>query len=483
MCTVGSSNGMTTTARSERLVPSYEPVDALSPLDGRYAVQVADVATAFSEAALIRARVRIEIEWLLCLAAHPALPAIPSLPAPAVESVRGIVTGFQATDARRVKEIEARTRHDVKAVEYYLAERFVERGLASHIPFLHITLTSEDVNNVAYALLLRDGLASTWRPRAEALVTATRNLAVSTRALPMLALTHGQPASPTTLGKELAVFVARWERQLRHLDRQEYLGKWNGATGTFGAHLATWPDAPWPAIARGFIESLGLTYAPITTQIEPHDWIAETAHTLIRFGQITIDFARDQWAYISRGILRQRVVAGEVGSSTMPHKVNPIDFENAEANLGLAGAILDHLAMKLPISRMQRDLSDSSALRNLGSGVGYSAVALSSAVRGLGRVAPDEDALHAELDAHWEVLAEPIQTVLRAHGVTDAYEHLLSLTRGAQIGQLEISTAIDGLPIPAAERDRLRILTPWTYVGMAPELVSEVSSVSSEIRD
>jgi adenylosuccinate lyase len=321
---------------------------------------------------------------------------------------------------------------------------------------------------------MANGVRGAWRSRATALIETTRDLAVATRSAPLLALTHGQPATPTTLGKELAVFVARWERQLAHIDRQEYLGKCNGATGTFGAHLIAYPDAPWEEISRGFVEGLGLTYAPLTTQIEPHDWIAETCHGLIRFGQVTLDFARDMWTYISRGVFRQRTVAGEVGSSTMPHKVNPIDFENAEANLGLASALLDHLALKLTVSRLQRDLSDSSALRNLGSAIGYSAVALASATRGLGRVAPDHDAMMRELDDHWEVLAEAIQTVLRAYGITEAYEQMKLLTRGTRVEPNELREVIASLPLPDDARTRLLELAPATYIGMADDLVRHV---------
>jgi adenylosuccinate lyase len=386
-------------------------------------------------------------------------------------TICAIAHQFDRAAGARVKAIETRTRHDVKAVEYYLGEQLTERGLAMYVPFLHVCLTSEDVNNLAYALMMRDGVRGPWRARADALIAAASKMAIATRDLPMLALTHGQPASPTTFGKEIAVFVARWRRQLALIDQQEYLGKCNGATGTFGAHLAAWPYAPWEDIARGFVAGLGLTYAPLTTQIESHDWIAEVAHSLIRFGQITLDFCRDMWSYISRGVLKQRAVDGEVGSSTMPHKVNPIDFENAEANVGLAASLLDHLALKLTTSRLQRDLSDSSALRNLGSAIGYSAVALASATRGLGRVAPDEATMGAELDAHWEVLAEPIQTILRVHGMTEAYDLLLMLTRGTHVTPADIAAAIEGLPVADRVRARLAELTPTTYVGMASRLV------------
>ena len=453
-------------------------MDALSPLDGRYAGQLVDVAGAFSEAALIRARVRVEVEWLICLAARESLPEVPALDGAQQALIRGIAERFDGVAASKVKAIEARTRHDVKAVEYYLGGQLTAMGLDAHVPFLHVCLTSEDVNNLAYALMLRDGVRGPWRTRADALVAAASQMAIATRELPLLALTHGQPATPTTLGKEVAVFVARWQRQLALLDRQEYLGKCNGATGTFGAHLAAWPDAPWEEIARDFVGGLGLTYAPLTTQIEPHDWIAEVAHSLVRFGQVTLDFCRDMWTYISRGVLKQRVVAGEVGSSTMPHKVNPIDFENAEANVGIAASLLDHLALKLTTSRLQRDLSDSSALRNIGSAIGYSAIALASATRGLSRVAPNETVMLAELDAHWEVLAEPIQTVLRVHGVTEAYEHLKGLTRGTHVAPADIAAAVNDLPLPSIVRSRLATLTPSRYVGMASRLVDHVTDPS-----
>ena len=455
-------------------------LDAISPLDGRYAGQVAPLAAYFSEAALIRERVRVEVEWLIAMAATPDLPEVRPLEAEEQAFLRNLVAGFDGEAAARVKEIEQTTRHDVKAVEYFLKERLHSTSLADVAGFVHFACTSEDINNLAYGRLLRDGIGMGWLPQAEQLVAAVAALAAATRAVPMLSHTHGQPASPTTLGKELAVFVARWQRQLRAIRGLEYLGKFNGAVGNFNAHTAAYPVAPWEALARAFVESLGLTYNPLTTQIEAHDYLAEACHALARFNTITVDFARDCWLYISLGYIRPRVVAGEVGSSTMPHKVNPINFENAEANLELSTALLTHLATRLPVSRLQRDLTDSSTLRNLGVALGHSYLALGSARRGLGTLAVDAAALARDLDANWEVLGEAVQTVMRKAGHPDPYEQLKALTRGAAVTAATMHAFIAGLDLPLADKARLQALTPATYTGLAAQLVRHIGAEPAE---
>jgi adenylosuccinate lyase len=449
-------------------------LDAVSPLDGRYRDQIAPLAAYFSEEALIRQRVLVEVEWLIALAAEPAIPEVRPFTAEEVAALRGIVTGVDEAAAARVKEIERTTRHDVKAVEYFLKERLAGTALAPVAEFLHFACTSEDINNLAYGRMLQGGLREIWLPQAEKLVAAVAAQAEALRDVPMLAHTHGQPASPTTAGKELAVFVYRWRRQLRRIRDLEYLGKFNGAVGNFNAHTAAYPDAPWEAIARAFVEGLGLTYNPLTTQIEPHDYLAECCHALVRFNTITVDFDRDLWFYISLGYFKQRVVAGEVGSSTMPHKVNPINFENSEANMELSTALLTHLATRLPVSRIQRDLTDSSALRNLGVGIAHSYLALRSALRGLGELSVDRAALERDLDANWEVLAEAVQTVMRKAGHPNPYEKLKELTRGARITAADMRAFVERLDLPSADRARLLTLTPATYTGLAAALVDHI---------
>jgi adenylosuccinate lyase len=429
---------------------------AISPLDGRYARTVEALGAHVSEWALIRARVRVEVEWLLVLA--PRLTKGP---------LRAIHQDFSDADAREVKRIEKRTNHDVKAVEYFLRERVPPKVRE----LVHFGLTSEDVNNLAYALMLRDAVGDVWRPAAEELVAGVAALAESTRAVPLLSRTHGQPATPTTFGKEMAVFVARWRRQLEQLDRQEYRGKLNGAVGTYGALAVARPEVDWEARSRAFVEGLGLTWAPLTTQIEPHDWIAELFHLLARFNAVLVDFDRDVWAYISRGLVRQRPVAGEVGSSTMPHKVNPIDFENSEANAGVGSALAVHMAQTLPVSRLQRDLSDSSLQRNSGVVVGHSLLAVRSALKGLGKIEVDEPALAAELDDAWEVLAEAVQTVMRKRGGDDPYDQLKALTRGAGIDRERLRAFVEQADIDPADRERLLALSPADYTGLAERLV------------
>lgn len=444
---------------------------SLSPLDGRYAQQAEPFAKAFSEEALFRQRFRVEVEWLLRLASEPGIAELAPIDDTTAGVLRSWVSGFGSTDVEQIKAIERRINHDVKAVEYHLKERLAGIGFGPGAEFVHFACTSEDINNISHALMLREGLDSAWLPAAEALVADVWDIAEATAGLPMPSHTHGQPASPTTLGKELAVFAARWDRQLAGIRSVPQLAKFNGAVGTYGAHSAAYPEVDWIGVSRRFVESLGLVWNPLTTQIEPHDALAETFHALSRFNSILIDFCRDMWEYISRGYLRQRTVAGEVGSSTMPHKVNPIDFENAEANAGVSSALLTHLASKLVISRMQRDLSDSSAIRNMGPAVAHSGLALLAARRGLSRVSPSAEVMAAELDGQWEVLAEPIQTVMRRYGMPEPYERLKELTRGTEITAAEVHEFISGLGLPAQAASRLLELTPSGYVGLAQELV------------
>jgi adenylosuccinate lyase len=431
----------------------------ISPLDGRYASKVALLRDHVSEWALMRRRVQVEVEWLLVLAPHLD-------PAP----LRALHEGFSDEDAEAIKAIEGRTNHDVKAVEYFLRDR-VDEDVRE---LLHFGLTSEDVNNLAYALMLRDAIGEVWRPAAAELVATVSELARATRDVPLLSRTHGQPATPTTFGKELAVFAARWQRQLDQLGRQEFRGKLNGAVGTYGALVAADPERDWEQVSLRFVEGLGLTWSPLTTQIEPHDWIAELFHLLGRFNAILVDFDRDVWAYVSRGLVRQRVVAGEVGSSTMPHKVNPIDFENSEANAGVSTALGQHMASNLAVSRLQRDLSDSSLLRNAGTVVGHSLLAIRSTLRGLGKIDVDETAMRAELDGAWEVLAEAVQTVMRKRGGEDPYDQLKGLTRGAGIDRDRLQAFVSGLDLDPEDRDRLLRLTPEGYVGLASRLVDHL---------
>jgi adenylosuccinate lyase len=446
---------------------------AISPLDGRYAAQLNDFDREFSEEALFRHRFTVEVGWLRALAARPEIVELPPL-APGIDAaLKEWVAGFGPAEVARIKEIELVTNHDVKAVEYLLKERLLEAGFdPAATEFVHFACTSEDVNNLAHGLMLRDGLHSGWLPLATGLVDDVATLAAEHAGLPMPSHTHGQAATPTTLGKELAVFVHRWRRQLAGIEAWRPLGKLNGATGTFGAHVAAYPDVPWLEVSRAFVEGLGLTWNPLTTQIEPHDSLAEVFHLLVRFNTILLDFCRDIWEYVSRGYLRQRAVAGEIGSSTMPHKVNPIDFENAEANVGISTQLLEHLATKLMVSRMQRDLSDSSAIRNVGVAVAHSGLALRSARRGLGRIDPAPEVMAAELDGQWEVLAEAVQTVMRRYGLPEPYERLKALTRGARVGPDDVRRFVVGLGLPAGAESRLLELTPATYTGLAEELAT-----------
>jgi len=443
-------------------------LSAISPIDGRYADKTWDLREIVSEYGLIRYRVVVEVRWLQALAAHAGVPEVPPLSERAADTLQAVLDKFDLGEAERVKAVEDSTNHDVKAVEYYLKEKINnDRELSKIQEFFHFACTSEDINNLAYALMLRDARSRFLLPAMDELIGQLRDLAHTYAEQPMLARTHGQPASPTTLGKEIAVFVHRLHRQRSTLAGVPILGKINGAVGNYNAHYAAYPDVDWPELARGFIDALFIEQSAYTTQIEPHDYIAEYFHALMRANTVLVDFCRDVWSYISLGYFRQRAVASEIGSSTMPHKVNPIDFENAEGNLGLANAIMDHLAGKLPVSRLQRDLTDSTVLRNLGVGLAHGLIAYQSLFRGLGKLEADPARMDAELDANWEVLAEPIQTVMRRHGVEKPYEKLKALTRGRRVGPEAMHAFIQDLPIPEADKQRLLRLTPASYIGNA----------------
>ncbi len=446
------------------------PLTAVSPIDGRYSEKCADLRPIFSEYGLIRHRVLVEVRWLQWLAAHPDIPEVPPLSGHASHILDGIAENFSPDDARRVKNIERTTNHDVKAVEYFLKERIAGNSeLEAVSEFIHFACTSEDINNLAYGLMLREARAQILLPSMDELIDAITELAHRHADQPMLSRTHGQPASPTTLGKEMANTAYRLRRQREQVITVPLLGKLNGAVGNYNAHLAAYPDVDWERTAREFVTSLGLSWNPYTTQIEPHDYIAELFDAVSRFNTILLDFDRDVWGYISLGYFRQKTVAGEVGSSTMPHKVNPIDFENSEGNLGLANAIFGHLAAKLPVSRWQRDLTDSTVLRNLGVGIAYSILAWQGTLKGIAKLEVDPARLAEDLDQCWEVLAEPVQTVMRRYGVEQPYEKLKELTRGKGIDRESLHAFIRTLAIPDKEKKRLMELTPATYIGNAAE--------------
>ena len=444
------------------------PLSAVSPVDGRYGEKTAGLRDVFSEFGLIKRRVLVEIRWLQCLAAHPGIEEVPSLSAVSNAVLEEILETFGEADAQRIKDIEATTNHDVKAVEYFIKERFDGHAeLEAVSEFVHFACTSEDINNLSHALMLRDGVRDVLLPVMTGICEALAKLARDTADNPMLSRTHGQTASPTTMGKEIANVVARLRRQLNLLEQSEFLGKINGAVGNYNAHFAAYPEVDWQANAQAFVSSLGLEWNPYTTQIEPHDYMAELFDAIARFNTILIDFDRDIWGYISLGYFKQKTVAGEVGSSTMPHKVNPIDFENSDGNLGLANAVLQHLSAKLPISRWQRDLTDSTALRNMGVGVAYSLIAYQASLKGIGKLQLNEGRLRADLDASWEVLAEPIQTVMRRYGIEQPYEKLKELTRGQDMNQEVIQAFVAGLDLPEDARQALLALLPETYIGNA----------------
>ncbi len=449
---------------------------ALSPLDGRYGRKISSLRRYFSEFGLIKHRVLVEVEWLKALAASPDIAEVPGFSAAAISFLDGIVENFSEADAARVKEIESTTNHDVKAVEYFLKERCKQNDEIHRVSeFFHFACTSEDINNLSHGLMLKGAEETILAPGLSAVIDKLHLLAHDLAGLPMLSRTHGQPASPTTLGKEIANVAYRLQRARMQLAEVEYLGKINGAVGNYNAHLSAYPGVDWEGFAEKFVTGLGLGFNPYTIQIEPHDYMAELFDAHARANTILLDLCRDVWGYISLGYFKQKVKAGEVGSSTMPHKVNPIDFENAEGNFGMANAVLTHMAQKLPISRWQRDLTDSTVLRNMGVGLGYTLLGYESCLRGLNKLEANPAQLAADLDANWEVLAEPIQTVMRRYGVPNPYEQLKDLTRGkGGINRETLHAFIDGLAIPDAEKSRLKKMTPASYTGKAEELAKRI---------
>ena len=453
------------------------PIAALSPLDGRYAKSVEALRPVFSEYGLMRARVRVELSWLKALAAEPKIVEVPPFDEAVLAEIDDVIAGFSLEDAAAVKAIEATTNHDVKAIEYWLKERFAGVPAVSAVSeFIHFACTSEDINNLSHALMLREARDEVLLPKLAEVSDKLRSLAHELAAVPMMSRTHGQPATPTTLGKEVANVLYRLERQAKQLSAQEFLGKINGAVGNYNAHMVAYPDVDWEGHCRRFVEEdLGLTFNPYTIQIEPHDYMAEFFQAVSRINTILIDFNRDVWGYISLGYFKQKVKAGEVGSSTMPHKVNPIDFENSEGNLGMANAVLAFLSEKLPVSRWQRDLTDSTVLRNMGVGIGYAVLGLAAHLRGLNKLEANPAALAAALDATWELLAEPIQTVMRRYGVANPYEKLKDLTRGkGGITPEVLASFIRDLDIPDEAKQQLLDLTPASYVGKAENLAKRI---------
>ena len=450
-------------------------ISALSPVDGRYGSKTAALRPYFSEFGLIYNRVLVEVRWLQCLAAHPQITEVSPLSAKANALLENLIESFNETAAQRVKDIESTTNHDVKAVEYYIKEQFKDNAeLLAVNEYVHFACTSEDINNLAHGLMLKQGLEQVMLPAMQDVLSQIKQLAHDHQSQPMLSRTHGQTASPSTMGKEMANVAARLQRQLKQIKKMELLGKINGAVGNYNAHYSAYPEIDWQANAQTFVESLGLTWNPYTTQIEPHDYIAELFDAIARFNTILLDFDRDIWGYISLGFFKQKTIAGEIGSSTMPHKVNPIDFENSEGNLGIANALLQHLANKLPISRWQRDLTDSTVLRNLGVGLAHSLIAYQSTLKGISKLQLNAPRLNADLDNAWEVLAEPIQTVMRRYAIEEPYEKLKALTRGKSINAEIMADFIDTLELPQSVKDELKKLTPANYIGNA---VAQAASI------
>ena len=444
---------------------------AISPIDGRYAGKTHALQSIFSEYGLIKYRVKVEVEWLKSLAAHQAIDEVPALSEVALKRLDNVADDFDEKDAQAVKTIERTTNHDVKAVEYFIKDAIDDHEeLAAISEFVHFACTSEDINNLAYSLMLLEAKQQILLPQINSLISQLDQFSHTLADIPMLSLTHGQPASPTTVGKEFANVSYRLKRQYQQLEQTQILGKINGAVGNYNAHLSAYPDIDWPAHAQQFVEQLGLHWNPYTTQIEPHDYIAEYFDVVARVNTILIDLCRDIWGYISIGHFKQKTVAGEIGSSTMPHKVNPIDFENAEGNLGMANAIMNHLSAKLPISRWQRDLTDSTVLRNLGVGIGHSLIAYASLEKGLNKLEINTDSLMQQLEANWEVLAEPVQTVMRRYGIEQPYEKLKTLTRGQRIDGVILRDFIQSLDLPASAKTALQAMTPASYTGLAKQL-------------
>ena len=447
---------------------------AISPIDGRYANKVDALRPIFSEYGLIRYRVEVEVRWLQALAAEAKIAEVPALSASATQVLNNVVTNFSEADAQAVKDIEKTTNHDVKAVEYFLKEKIKDNAELQAInEFFHFACTSEDINNLSYALMLKEGRALVLA-EIDATIDAIKQLAINSAEQPMLSRTHGQSATPTTVGKEFANVVARMQRQRDQVANVELLGKINGAVGNYNAHSVAYPDVDWPQFAQHFVESLGLTFNPYTIQIEPHDYMAEFFHAMSRFNTILLDFDRDVWGYISLGYFKQKTIAGEVGSSTMPHKVNPIDFENSEGNLGLANAIFGFLAEKLPVSRWQRDLTDSTVLRNIGVGIAHTSIAIQSTLKGISKLELNPTLLDQDLDQNWEVLAEPIQTVMRRYGIEKPYEKLKELTRGHRVTGDGMRAFVEKLDIPAQAKAELLALTPHSYTGYAVSLTKKI---------
>jgi len=448
---------------------------AISPVDGRYGSKTKALRNIFSEFGLIKARVTVEVRWLQKLATHTDIKEVAPFSDSANDVLNKIADEFSPADAARVKEIEATTNHDVKAVEYFIKEKIADNTeLEAVSEYIHFACTSEDINNLSHGLMLKTGLDEVILPYCQEVKSAVKNLAHQYADQPMLSRTHGQTASPTSLGKEMANVAARLERQIQQIESISLLGKINGAVGNYNAHLSAYPNVDWEAFAQSFVESLSLSWNPYTTQIEPHDYIAELFHVFSRFNTILIDFDRDVWAYISLGYFKQKTIAGEIGSSTMPHKVNPIDFENSEGNLGIANAIMDHLANKLPISRWQRDLTDSTVLRNLGTGFAHSIIAYQATLKGISKLELNAQRLDEDLDKAWEVLAEPIQTVMRRYGIPKPYEKLKELTRGKDINSDTIRAFIDTLEMPQDAKDGLKALTPANYIGNATQQAKKI---------
>lgn len=447
---------------------------AISPADGRYGSKTTELRSIFSEFGLIKYRVIVEVRWLQALAANDKIAEVAAFSDAANQLLNSIVDNFSEHDAARVKEIERTTNHDVKAVEYFLKEKTAESSEINAVnEFIHFACTSEDINNLSYALMLRDAAVVVCKYQDE-VVNAISDLAHQYAEIPLMSRTHGQPASPTTLGKEMANVVARLQRQQAQFGRVQLMGKINGAVGNYNAHISAYPEIDWSAFAQGFVESLGLTWNPYTTQIEPHDYVAEYFDVITRFNTILVDYDRDIWGYIALGHFKQKTVAGEIGSSTMPHKVNPIDFENSEGNLGIANALFIHLGQKLPISRWQRDLSDSTALRALGVGVAHSVIAYQATLKGISKLEVNEKSLADELDQNWEVLAEPIQTVMRRYGIEKPYEKLKELTRGKRVDQAGMQAFVDALDLPQEAKEALKAMTPANYIGNAIEQAKQI---------
>ncbi len=449
---------------------------AVSPVDGRYGSKTIALRSIFSEYGLLKYRAIVEIRWLQKLSATDAIAEVPAFSAEATQFLNELAANFSEEDAARIKEIERTTNHDVKAVEYFLKEKVASiPELHAVNEFIHFACTSEDINNTSHALMLKEARDTVILPEIRNIIDAIKKLAEEYRDIPLLSRTHGQPASPSTMGKEMANVAYRMERQYKQIADVEILAKVNGAVGNYNAHLSAYPELDWHKFSEEFITgSLGVTWNPYTTQIEPHDYIAELFDSIARFNTILIDFDRDVWGYIALGHFKQKTIAGEIGSSTMPHKVNPIDFENSEGNLGLANAVFSHLAQKLPISRWQRDLTDSTVLRNLGVGCGYAIIAYASTMKGISKLEVNRDALLAELDRNWEVLAEPIQTVMRRYGIEKPYEKLKELTRGKRVDGEAMRNFIDGLELPETEKVRLKEMTPANYIGQAIELTDKL---------